>query len=179
LGGGDTNTFRISTIRLTLSVADYCWPVWLQSGYTNRVDTQLNSAMRIITGSVKSTPTAWLPVLSNLNPSHLHWYNSLIREWTKCLSNILLPIHNDINTGSNVRLKSRKPTWRLAQKLISEKFNINTEWNNEWKSSNPDKINLINNPTVEIPGTDLSRKEWVVLNRFRTDHGKAGHMLHK
>lgn len=95
------------------------------------------------------------------------------------LVNTLLPIHNDINTGPNIRLKSRKPAWRLAQKLISEKFNINIEWNKEWKSSNPDKINLINNPTVGVPDTDLPRRQWVALNRFRTGHGKTGHMLYK
>ena len=91
----------------------------------------------------------------------------------------MLPIQNDINTGPNIRLKSRKPTWRLAQKLISEKFYLYTEWNNEWKNSNPDKINLINDPAVRVPGSDLPRREWVALNKFRTGHGKTGHMLHK
>jgi hypothetical protein len=177
--GADSNTLRISTIALTRSVADYCSPVWLQSAHTNKVDTQLNSAMRIITGAVKSTPIDWLPVLSNLCPPHLHRYNSLIREWNKCFSNTMLPIQNDINTGPNIRLKSRKPTWRLAQKLISGKFNINTEWNNEWKSNNPDKLNLINNPTEGVPGSDLPRRDWVALNRLRTGHGRTGHMLHK
>lgn len=105
--GADTNTLKISTIALTLSVADYCSPVWLQSAHTNKVDAQLNFAMRIVTGTVKSTLIAPLPVLSNLSSPHLHRYNSLIREWTKCFSNSLLPIHNNINTGPNVRLKSR------------------------------------------------------------------------
>jgi len=177
--GADSNTLRISTVALTRSVADYCSPVWLQSAHTNKVDTQLNSAMRIITGAVKSTPIDWLPVLSNLCPPHLHRYNSLIREWNKCFSNTMLPIQNDINTGPNIRLKSRKPTWRLAQKLISGNFNINTEWNNEWKSNNPDKLNLINNPTEGVPGSDLPRRDWVALNRLRTGHGRTGHMLHK
>jgi len=45
----DTNTLKISTQSLTLSVADNCLPVWLQSAHTNKVNTQLNSAMRIIT----------------------------------------------------------------------------------------------------------------------------------
>lgn len=39
--GADTNTLRISTIALTLSVADYCSPVWLQSAHTNKHPTQL------------------------------------------------------------------------------------------------------------------------------------------
>ena len=76
--GADSNTLRISTVTLTRSVAHYCSLVQLQSAHTNKVDTQLNSAIRIITGAVKSTPINWLPVLSNLNPPHQHRYNSLI-----------------------------------------------------------------------------------------------------
>lgn len=79
-------------------------------------------------------------------------------------------------------MKSKKTTWRLAQKLISGKFNIYTEWNNEWKNNNPDKLNLIDNPAEGVPGSDLSGREWVtfpLLNRLRTDHGRTGFKLHK
>lgn len=44
----------------------------------------------------------------------------------------------------------RKPTGRLAQKLISDKFNANTERNNVWKHSDLDKLNLIENPTKRV-----------------------------
>jgi len=67
----------------------------------------------------------------------------------------------------------------LPQKLISEKFNLSMEWNNEWKNSNPDKLNFIDNQTERVPGFDFSRRGWVVLNRLRTGHGRTGHMLHK
>lgn len=73
--GLDTNALRISTVSLTLSVADYCSPVWLQNANTNKVDT-------LLAGAVKFTPKAWLPVFcSKLSPPRLHLYNSLIREW--------------------------------------------------------------------------------------------------
>lgn len=70
------------------------------------------------------------------------------------LKHPVLPIDNNINTESSVRLESRKPTWRLSQKLISEKFNVNTEWNNEWKYNNPYKLILIYNPVEGVPGYD-------------------------
>jgi len=67
--GSDPNTFRISAIALTYSVAGYCAPVWINSVHVNKIDTQLNAIMRTITGTIKSTPMQWLPVLSNItNP---------------------------------------------------------------------------------------------------------------
>lgn len=81
-------------------------------------------------------------------------------EWTKCYSNTLLPIHNDINT--NISLKYRKPTRKLAQKIISEKFN-----------EIMNGILTMQNRTEEVLGFDFSRKDLVVLNRL-----SIGHMLH-
>lgn len=71
----------------------------------------------------------------------------------------MFPIHEDINTGLIIRLKSRNPPWRFVQKSILEKFYVNTEWNNEWKSGNTEKQNPIDNPTVEVPGSDLLRRD--------------------
>lgn len=47
----------------------------------------------------------------------------------------------------------------FAQKLISEKCNLSTEWNNEWKNGNPEKLNLIDNPTESVSGFDLPRRD--------------------
>lgn len=108
--GADTNT-----LALTRSVTDYSSPVCLQSAHTNKINTQLNSALRIITGTVKSTLTQWLPVLSNLSPPSLHRCDSLIREWSQSLSNTLLPLYNDIYTGLNARVKSRNQAVGLPE----------------------------------------------------------------
>jgi len=51
--------------------------------------------------------------------------------------------------------------------------------NNEWKSNKPDKLDLIDNPTEGVPGTDLPRRDWVALNRLRTGDGRTGYMLFK
>ena len=42
-----------------------------QSGHTSQVDVQLNSTMRLISGTLRSTPLPWLPVLSNIEPPAL------------------------------------------------------------------------------------------------------------
>lgn len=63
--GCNANVLRISTLALVYSVAEYCSLVWMKSVYCNKIDVQLNQAMQTISGTVKSTQTQWLPVLSN------------------------------------------------------------------------------------------------------------------
>ena len=41
--------------------------VWLPDSDTSQVDVQLNSTMRLISGTLHSTPLPWLPVLSNID----------------------------------------------------------------------------------------------------------------
>jgi hypothetical protein len=50
--------------------------IWLNSVHVDKVDVQLNNAMRLITGTVKSTPFQWRPVLSNIVPPRLIWRRS-------------------------------------------------------------------------------------------------------
>ena len=45
--------------------------VWSRSAHTSQVDVQLNSTMRLISGTLHSTPLSWLPVLSNIEPPAL------------------------------------------------------------------------------------------------------------
>lgn len=46
-------------------MAEYCAAVQAISHHTALVDTQLNNAMGIISGTLKPTNTEWLPVLVN------------------------------------------------------------------------------------------------------------------
>lgn len=43
----------------------------------------------------------------------------------------MLQIYSDTNIGHSQRLKPRKPTRRLVQKLILERFDANTKWNDK------------------------------------------------
>ena len=38
---------------------------------------------------------------------------------------------------------------------------------------------LVADPTIQLPGMDLPRGHWCVLNRFRTDAGPCRSSLHK
>jgi hypothetical protein len=53
--GAGTETLRTATLAIVHSIAEYCAPVWLNSVHLSKIDVQLNNAIRIISGCVKST----------------------------------------------------------------------------------------------------------------------------
>ena len=69
--GANANTLRSSALALCYSVAEYCCPVWQRSTHVSLVDAQLHSSVRLISGTVRSTPLPWLPVLTNIEPPAL------------------------------------------------------------------------------------------------------------
>lgn len=176
--GANARVLKTTAMALTYSVAEYCCPVWINSNHTHLIDTRLNSAMRIITGTIRSTPIQWLPVLSNITPPHLRRRAALVREWKKCTSNVHLPIHDDCENFLN-RLKSRKPPWVLGQQLLNSNFRVEDCWRDEWSQNNPDLHHLITDPVLCPPGFNLPRKTWTTLNRFRTNHGRTRFWTHK
>ncbi|UYV77975.1 GBF1 [Cordylochernes scorpioides] len=50
-------------------------------------------------------------------------------------------------------------------------------WTNSWISSDIPNKNLITSPNVKIPGFSLPRREWVLLNRFRTGQGRCAELM--
>lgn len=89
------------------------------------------------------------------------------------------PTTNTPRYDHSQRLKSRKQSWKTAAKLIHDNFNVNEMWQDEWSQENPDSNNLIDDPSSKVPGFDLPRKQWSMINRFRTGHGRCGYVMHK
>jgi len=69
--GAGTNTLQSSALALCYSAAEYRAPVWSRYAHTSQVDVQLNSTMHLISGTLRSTPLEWLPVLSDIEPPAL------------------------------------------------------------------------------------------------------------
>lgn len=84
----------------------------------NKIDVELNSVMRIIIGTLRSTLVPWLSVLSNITA----YFNkeAAVNEWLKYKENTDLPIHEDVDTTDH--LKSRKPAHKTTTKLIHKNF---------------------------------------------------------
>ncbi|UYV77353.1 hypothetical protein LAZ67_15000638 [Cordylochernes scorpioides] len=166
--GSDANTLRTSALALIFSTAEYCAPVWEGSCHTKLIDTQLNSTLRIITGVSQPTRIDWLPVLAHISPPELRRKEATKKMYQKLLDSPDLEINPILQSPPNHRLKSRRPIWSRGNQLLSQNFNISEAWTNTWISSDIPNKNLITSPNVKIPGFSLPRREWVLLNRFRT-----------
>ena len=62
-------TLHTSTLAVCYSVAEYYCSLWARSSYTDLIDTQPHSSMRLIPGCLRPTQISWLPVLTNVAPS--------------------------------------------------------------------------------------------------------------
>lgn len=135
--------------------------------------------MRYITGTIKSTPTQWLPVLSNIAPTKTRRLAALKSQYQKCQKNPSLPINTDIDqlNQGQLRLRSRNPPTRTAKNLPNN-FTIDEHWISEWNEE-VNNAHLIGNPTVKLNGFSLPRREWCNLNRIRAGHGVCNKSLNQ
>lgn len=177
--GCSANTLRTTTKALILSVADYCSPVRMRCNHVKLVDTQINVALRIISGTVFSTPIPWIYVLSNITPTFILREQSALRECLKIRDNWELPIFTDLMSAPVIpRLKSRKPFW-LFYRTYENIRDLKSRWKQWWSESTVKNQALISDPTIEVKGTQLPRRLWLRLNRIRTEHGCCAYMMNK
>jgi len=177
--GCDAATLRTSALALSYSVADYCSPVWANSSHAHLIYTQLNETMRIVSGTCRTTPLEWLPVLSHIAPPSIQRQNSQLREFLKITSNRPLPINKIIDNPPTKRLKSRKPFWIDGQALHLVNFTPNDAWRDSWSGANVKNHRLVQDPSVCPPGFQLPRRSWTLLNRFRCGQGRCAYLMHK
>ncbi|XP_049799091.1 uncharacterized protein LOC126234439 [Schistocerca nitens] len=134
--GSSASTLRCSALGLVYSAAEYCSPVWLKSAHIKIVDTVLNQTMRIISGTIKSTPIHWLPVLSHIPPPHEE--NMRFSENLKKIQdNPQLPIHALSNGIDRDRLHSRHPPLIRDKDLEENGLCLEERWKVEWEESAP------------------------------------------
>jgi len=156
-------TLRSSALALCYAVAEYCVLVWSRSAHESLVDVQLNSTMRLISGTLRSNPLPWLPVLANIEPPALWRKAATDRVVTKVLSHD----HDILNPPQ--RLTSRKPLW-----CVMTPTDIKSQWRESWKSSPVVNAHLVDDPTIRQPSFTLPWQQWSLLNRFHTGQGHCG-----
>lgn len=166
--GAKTRTLRLSALALCYSSAEYCAPVWCRSSHTKLVDVQLNASMRTISGTLRPTPLPWLPVLSNIAPPHIRREVATAKLVEKIRENPRLPLHQDLFHPPRTRLRSRRPVWAS---MHHQKLSAAEAWQLEWSHSDVTNQFLVADVTVGVPGSDLPRRLWSLLNRFRTGQG--------
>jgi hypothetical protein len=130
------------------------------------VCSQLNSTMQIITATLKPTPTPWLPVLANIAPPSLRWKEATDKLILKISDHSYWPIYKDIYEHPDQRLVSRTPLWNDL-----EPCDLASQWRESWETASAINSSLVTDPTIRLPGFDLPRHEWSLLNRFCTAQG--------
>lgn len=120
--GSSASTLRSAALGLVYSSAEYGVPIWLNSSHTSKLDAQLNSTMRTITGCIKSTPGS--PFSATSHTPQLRRQGALLQQYGKILHNEQLPIHDYIPAATSTRLKSRRLVIKTAKNLLDEKLTI-------------------------------------------------------
>ena len=174
--GAGAQTIRTSSLALCYSMTEYCATVWRNSAHTNLVDVQLNNNMRTITGAVWCTMTDWLPVTSSIAPADIRRDVATSRTIIRARGKSELPLLTDIVFQLRPRLKSRRPIY-----FPDEAPTIQQLWRTRWQNQIVDVPNksLINDPTIQLPGTDVPRGQQSLLNRFRPDAGPCRKSMHE
>ena len=192
--GADAQTLRTTTLALVYSTAEYCAPVWEASTHTHQVDVELRSAMRTISGTVSSTPSICLPVLSNIPPPHLRRRAITLRTTLNARLNPNNLLHRVVHSQpKRKRLKSRKPFSERSRELVDAqpyqlqepgqvksyvRALVQDWWLEEWQAQdNP--LTGMRAPGNRPIGFDLPRESWCTLNRVLTGHGRSNHMMYK
>ena len=191
--GASAHTLRTSALAIVYSAAEYCSPAWEGSTHTKRVDTALNQAMRVISGTVKSTPTVNLPVLSGIAPPEIRRRTNTAKMMWRAQKDPTSLLHGIVATEPAVpRLKSRSPFSRRAQlarcgnpplgraqrKRCAEEMALRL-WEEQWATSDSALVRY-RSPGLQLPaGADLPRLSWCRLNRLLTGHGRTAACLHR
>ena len=81
-------------------------------------------------------------------------------------------VHQDIFNHPVSRLPSRRPIWSIDTSSSTEYL-----WRSAWETDLPANSEIIDDPTVPVPGANLPRREWCILNRFRSGAGRCAASL--
>jgi len=147
------------------SAAEYCAPVWSRSAHPSLVDVQLNSTMRLISDTLRST----LPVLSNIEPPALRRQAATDKLMEKIVKHDSWPIQPDILNPPLLRLTSRNPLC-----LDLQPVDIKSRWRHNWKSAQVVISNLVYDHTIRQPAFDCFQQcglYWTVFTRNRDTAG--------
>jgi len=134
----------VSALALCYSVTEYCSLVWARSSYTNLINTQLHSAVRLISGCLQPTQLSWLPVLSSVAPPLRH--NAATDNMLQIFeAHPNWPVYADVFEHPPPWLASRRPN-------MSDMTSVDTvtQWREDWSSASVVSHTIVTDPTILI-----------------------------
>ena len=178
--GAPAPVHRTSAIALVYSVAEYCVPVWGRCAHVQHIDTQLNIAMRTVSGALRPTNINWLPVLSNIESPQSCRDRATLLEYKKAQQlTDRVPIKEILREPPMSRLKSRRPFVIEAARLANLNQTEQETWEQSWIQGVPPGHDLVTDPTCPQPGFTLPRRQFVTLNRLRCGQARCAESLHR
>ena len=179
--GASFTTLRTSVLALVYSAAEYAAPVWSHSCHTKVVDTILNDAMRLISGTLKPTPTVMLPVLSGIPPAAIRRDQQVLKLAEKADNNDMSLVPRVEVDAPPQRIKRHHFVIRaeMLQSCTAPSDSwVIDRWQEEWGRFQTVLHNFIESPSTTPSGHDLdSRKAWSQLNRLRSGCGRTKHFM--
>ncbi|KAG7502116.1 hypothetical protein JOB18_013919 [Solea senegalensis] len=149
------------------------------SVHTKLVDDVLNDAMRIISGTLKPTPTEALPVVSGIHPPNISCDFQILKLAEKALQpdrNSIIPIPQDIPQRISRQHFATRAAKLLGSGPASDTW-MEMRWSDEWKDSTTILHSFIGTPCPTPPGHTLLLKAWVRLNCLQTGWGRTQSFL--
>ena len=178
--GASAPVLRTSAIALVYSVAEFCVPVWRRCAHVQHIDTQLNIAMRTVSGALRPTNTNWRPVLSNIEPPQIRRDHATLQEYKKAQQlTDRVPIKEILREPPISRIRSRWPFVTEAARLANLNQTDQETWEQSWIQGVPPGHDLVTDPTCPQPGFTLPRRQFVTLNRLRCGQARCAHSLHR
>jgi len=131
--------------------------------------------MRLISGTLRTTQQPWLPVLTDIPPPNIRRKAACDKLLQIVENHPEWPVYQDLFNHPPPRIAtrpitSRKPIW-------SDLFQLTLHTSGEMNGS----LSLwpTRTSSLTIPGFNLGRSAWFMLNRFRTGQGRCAANLHK
>jgi len=161
-------SFRSSATELCCSVAELlCFGV-ARSSCVKLIDSQLNEIVSTVSGTIRPTPPQWLPFLSHTAFPGIRRTDVTAKFVHNIQREPYLPLYSD--TYSTVQC--------LDYSLVDQ-YGSQTVWREAWEADPPMNSATVADPTAVVHGFDLPRREWSLLNHFRSGTGRCGTSLHK
>ena len=148
--------------------------------YASRlIDSILDGALRLVTGSLDRTPTEDLPVLAGIQPAELRRLGATLFLANRAIHDLDYVLHRQLVGQQDAhlgRLISRRPFVPAAWKLLGSlsKLDIRVKqwtkhkWNADYLESTSRVRAFIPRVSSKQLGISLHRTSWVRLNGLRT-----------